>query len=108
MNKKRKNSTAQGKIALPEIQVSKRYYLIRPPPVPTRFLTKKSSKTSILRFERGTHLGTISIFDPKIVENIDFAVQERYDIMVRTSIQIHPVYFNFVRIKFIINFINLT
>ena len=34
----------------------------------------KSLKTSILRFERGTY----SIFDPKIVENIDFAVRKRY------------------------------
>ena len=33
---------------------------------------KKLSKSSILRFERGTN----SIFDPKIVENIDFAVLE--------------------------------
>ena len=40
--------------------------------VRTRFLTK----TSILRFERGTY----SIFDPKIVENIDFAVRKRYQL----------------------------
>ena len=44
--------------------------------VPTRFLTQKSLKTSILRFERGTN----SIFDPKIVENIDFTVQKRYQL----------------------------
>ena len=42
--------------------------------VPIQILTQKSSKTSILRFERGTN----SIFDPKIIENIDFAVGKRY------------------------------
>ena len=41
-----------------------------------RFLSQKSSKTSILRFERGTN----SIFDPKIIENIDFAVRKRYQL----------------------------
>ena len=52
------------------------------------FLTRKSSKRSILRFERGTK----SIFDPKIVENIDFLVLERYYITVQTSIQDRPVF----------------
>ena len=41
-----------------------------------RFLTRNSSKTSILRFERGTN----SIFDPKFVENINFAVRKRYQL----------------------------
>ena len=44
--------------------------------VRNRFLTRKSSKTSILWFERGTN----SIFDPKIVENIDYAVRKRYQL----------------------------
>ena len=39
-------------------------------------MTQKSSKTSILRFEKGTN----SIFDPKIIENIDFAVRKRYQL----------------------------
>ena len=41
-----------------------------------RFLTRKSSKTWILRFERGTY----SIFDPKFVKNIDFPVRKRYQL----------------------------
>ena len=44
---------------------------------------KKSSKTSILRFERVTN----SIFDPKFVENVDFAVRKRYQLDFRPKIR---------------------